>query len=384
MGRWAGDTVTLEDIEGTIDAAAFDPDRWHDVAAEMATLHPGLKISFMALYDDSPVPCTLVNAGWSKTDVDRYVEHFGSINPWVSAWRAVPVGVPLFSDNTYPRTELIKTEFYNDWLRRADEADGATGIKLAQGHGRLANVALHYGHRHSARMHPVMSAMLWRLGPRMARALEANRLLAGKETTKQMRPMIERFRDAAIAVDRTGRVVASNAVAQTLVSEMNLLRIGPGDTLHFVSAGHNQAFRQRLAVILGSTDFSAPTPQDMSILHGAKPYVVSFLAISSGLDRHAYGSYLPLHFDETLCLLVFRETPGLIGDCETSMAGIERYKLTRSEARVVLELCQGGSLKEIAVRLDIAYDTLRTHLKRIYEKTGAKGQRDLVRLFMQT
>jgi DNA-binding CsgD family transcriptional regulator len=384
MVRWAWDTVTLEDIEGRIDEAAFEPDRWVDVAEGMAALHPGSKISFMAIYDDSPFLCTLVNAGWTRSDVDSYIGYFDKINPWVGAWLEAGVGIPLFADNTFPRTELLKTEFYNDWLRVIDEADGATGLKVAHGHGRLASVALHYDHKRSAEMHPILSRMLRRLGSRMARSLEANRLLAGKEATKQMSPMIDRFRDAVIAVDRNRKVVASNVMAETLLNEMDILRIGSGDILHFAKTKDDQAFRQRLTMILGHAAPAYPVSQDMRIIHGNKAYTISFLAVGSGLNRRAYGSYLPLHFDETLCLLVFRQSPCVVGNCETSLAGIERYRLTRSEAKVVLELCQGGSLREIAVRLDIAYDTVRTHLKRIYEKTGARSQRDLLCLFIRS
>jgi DNA-binding CsgD family transcriptional regulator len=383
MARWAGDSIALEDIERRVDEAAFEPDRWMDVAVDMSALHPGLKISFMALYDDSPAPCTLVNAGWAKTDVDRYIDHFGNINPWVECWRTIGVGIPLLADNTLPRTELVKTEFYNDWLRLADEADGATGIKLAQGNGRLATVALHYDHKRSEEMHATLARMLRRLGPRMARSLEANRLLAGKEAKKQMSPMIDRFRDAAMAVDHNGKVIAANAMAETLLTERGLLHLGKGDVLHFACTDDDRSFRQRVKVTLDRTSPSDATPQDMRVVHGSKSYAVSFLAIGSGLDRRAYGSYLPLHFDETLCLLVFRQSSGIIGSCETSMAVIERYRLTRSEARVALEIHQGGSLREIAARLDIAYDTLRTHLKRIYQKTGARSQRDLVQLFVR-
>jgi DNA-binding CsgD family transcriptional regulator len=382
MIRWAGDNVTLEDVEGRIDEAAFDPDRWTDVAEGMFALHPGLKIAFMALYDDSPAPCTLVNAGWAEWEVNSYAEHFGALNPWVESWRRVAVGIPLFSDNTLPRSELLKTEFYNDWLRTI-EADGATWIKLAQGNGRLATVALHYDHRRSGEMHPTLARMLQRMGPRMARSLEANRLLAGKEAKKQMGPMIDRFRDAAIAVDRNGKVVASNAMAETLLAERRLLHIGKADVLHFSCTDDDRSFRQRVTAILNQTRPSDAAPQDMRVVYDSKSYVVSFLAIGSGLDRRKYGSYLPLHFDETLCLLVFRQSLAIIGNCETPIAAMERYRLTKSEAKVVLELCQGGSLREIAVRLDIAYDTVRTHLKRIYEKTGARTQRDLLSLFIR-
>lgn len=232
---------------------------------------------------------------------------------------------------------------------------------------------MHYDAKRSDEIHAVLARALRRLGPRMARSLEANRLLAGKEATRQMRPMIDRFRDAAIAVDRTGRIVAANAMAETLLFETGILRTGPRNMLHFVAADAERTFRQHLAAILGATIAACSLCEDMRIVQDSRMHVVSLLAVGSGLDRRSYGSFLPIHYDETLCLLIIRETTILVSARESSLEGLDRYKLTRSEARVVMALCEGGSMREIAARLDIAYETLRTHLKRIYEKTGLEA-----------
>lgn len=383
MVRWAGDTIALEDIERRVDEAAFEPDRWADVAGDITNLIPGTKVVLQAVYEEPPFHCTLVNHGWEQFAVDSYLQHFIGLNPWVESWRVAGVGIPVRSDHTLPRSELIRTEFYNDWLKLIHDADGATGMKVAQGRGRLANVAVHYDHKRSDELHPAVAGILRRLGPRMARSLEANRLLAGREAKTQMLPMINRFRDAAIAVNHAGRIVAANASAESLFDGASILRIGTGDTLHFVDAIAEHAFRQHLKEILGPLARIIPGSDDMRINHGSMTYQVSLLAVGTGLNRRKSGSFLPFHYDETLCLVVIRTAKMLVAARECSLESIESYRLTRSEAKVVLALCQGGSLREIASRLDIAYDTLRTHLKRIYQKTGARSQRDLVQLFVR-
>ena len=382
MVRWAGDTIALEDIERRVDEAAFEPDRWMDVAGDITVLIPGTKVVLQAVNEEPPFHCTLVNHGWEQFAVDSYLQHFIGLNPWVESWRVAGVGIPVRSDHTLPRSELVRTEFYNDWLKVIHEADGATGIKIAHGNGRLAIVAVHYDHKRSDDLHPTVSGILRRLGPRMARSLEANRLLARREATTQMRPMIDRFRDAAIAVDHKGRLVAANALAENMLDGNSILRIGTGDTLHFVDAVAEHAFRQHLNETLGPMAGIIPDVDDIKINHGSTTYQVSLLAVGTGLNRRKRGSFLPFHYDETLCLVVIRASRALVAVQECSLQGIERYRLTRSEARVVSALCEGGSLREIASRLDIAYDTVRTHLKRIYQKTGSRSQRDLVHLFV--
>ena len=56
------------------------------------------------------------------------------------------------------------------------------------------------------------------------------------------------------------------------------------------------------------------------------------------------------------------------------------YKLTPTELRVLLAIVEIGGAPEVAEALGIADGTVKTHLGRLFEKTGAKRQADLVKL----
>ncbi|MBL8291281.1 MAG: helix-turn-helix transcriptional regulator [Bryobacterales bacterium] len=56
------------------------------------------------------------------------------------------------------------------------------------------------------------------------------------------------------------------------------------------------------------------------------------------------------------------------------------YGLTRREAAVAAKLADGVAVEELAKQLGIRYETARTHLRRIYEKTGTSRQSELVSL----
>jgi DNA-binding CsgD family transcriptional regulator len=58
------------------------------------------------------------------------------------------------------------------------------------------------------------------------------------------------------------------------------------------------------------------------------------------------------------------------------------YDLTPSEAALASILVQGSSLKEAAAELGITDNTARTHLKRIFDKTGTHRQGELVGLLL--
>lgn len=59
------------------------------------------------------------------------------------------------------------------------------------------------------------------------------------------------------------------------------------------------------------------------------------------------------------------------------------YKLTPGESRIATSLAQGHSLQDAADRLEISVTTVRTHLSRIYDKTGTSRQSELVALLLR-
>ena len=56
------------------------------------------------------------------------------------------------------------------------------------------------------------------------------------------------------------------------------------------------------------------------------------------------------------------------------------YDLTPAEAKVFSLLASGMSLATIAARLGIRHSTAKTHLQRLFAKTGAGRQAELIRL----
>jgi DNA-binding CsgD family transcriptional regulator len=60
-----------------------------------------------------------------------------------------------------------------------------------------------------------------------------------------------------------------------------------------------------------------------------------------------------------------------------------RFNLTPAEARLVLRLMAGDSLKSAAKALAIEYEMARNDLKAIFDKTGTRRQMELVILAIQ-
>jgi DNA-binding CsgD family transcriptional regulator len=58
----------------------------------------------------------------------------------------------------------------------------------------------------------------------------------------------------------------------------------------------------------------------------------------------------------------------------------DAFSLTRSEAELALALIGGRTLRTIAETSGRSFNTVRSHLARLMEKTGTRKQVDLVRL----
>jgi DNA-binding CsgD family transcriptional regulator len=69
-------------------------------------------------------------------------------------------------------------------------------------------------------------------------------------------------------------------------------------------------------------------------------------------------------------------------DATSSAASSMRqlYNLTAAESRLVGELVEGKTLREVAELRNVSLATLRSQLKAAFSKTGSRRQVDLVRL----
>lgn len=62
---------------------------------------------------------------------------------------------------------------------------------------------------------------------------------------------------------------------------------------------------------------------------------------------------------------------------------VERYGLTKAEAKLVESLCAGRSSAEHAEAHSISPNTVRTHMQRVREKLGVKRQAEIVRMALE-
>lgn len=179
---------------------------------------------------------------------------------------------------------------------------------------------------------------------------------------------VETMTTGMLFLDPALSVVHSNAAARAICEQGNWLQISAG-RLQVTDAGAADALH-RAARTIATQDqgiaiqFPAPRPRS-----------------AIGL-----GYLLPLKFmlprpqvAPTAVMVLF--ITNLTTDPE---AGIHlfatAFNLSGAEARLLQQLATGAPLTEIAATLDIEMSTVRTHLARIFTKTGTKRQGELIAL----
>ena len=110
---------------------------------------------------------------------------------------------------------------------------------------------------------------------------------------------------------------------------------------------------------------------------------------SNATDRPLFVTVTPIEFrlDDALANASWPSQAALVILCDLDRPAslpvgsmVEAYGLTEAEARVVEAASGGIAIGEIARQLGLSPNTVKTHLRRIYEKTGTKRQAELARV----
>ena len=109
-------------------------------------------------------------------------------------------------------------------------------------------------------------------------------------------------------------------------------------------------------------------------------------AICAGASGYLLKKYISDHLLEAVTQVMQGEAPMSPGIArmiinnmhQATAQQVNDYKLTSREKEILAELSKGNSFKMIASELTISIDTVRTHIKKIYEKLQVHSQTEAV------
>lgn len=306
--------------------------------------------------------------GVAPAYVRSYVETYEPIDPSRSMLHA-PVGQIQSARDWMDMDEFRKSAFYNEWARPQglEDAVNLTLCKSDEGMSRLS--IMKGGGPADRRMYQVIS----HLTPHLQRAMLVRQKLQQQTALDALSARtLDALRTGVLLLDADGYITHANASASEILDEADVLRSVRG---RLVTSDLNvdRALRQALADT--SHGSRASMRASMSVHLTAREgtqYVGHLLPLTAGRRQAFAASY-------ESCAVLFVSKAGL--DTVVAPDLIRKlFKLTPAELRVFLSIVEVGGVPDVARSMGIAETTIKTHLARIFMKTGTKRQADLVRL----
>lgn len=175
---------------------------------------------------------------------------------------------------------------------------------------------------------------------------------------------IARLNFGWITLDAQGGVLDADRHGEALLAAGTMLTRGRGGRLTARAPQVAAAIRSAIAELAG-----APASRPRAVVLSREPWL-DMLLVPANLRQAASGRA------PALVAYVHSDSWSSADRCE--QLG-ELFDLIPCEARLALALSRGMSLAEAAAELGLTVESARTYSKRIYAKTGARGQPDLLR-----
>lgn len=363
---------SLSLLIGDIYDAAIDPSLWPAALGRTREFVRGQTATLF--WKDAVSKCGAVfyyDGGVEDRHVQRYFEEYIKMDPTTTAQFFAEVGQPFSTADLIPYEEFKETRFYKEWARPEGQVDfvGAVIEKTA------TSFALYGVIRHE-RDGIADADALRRVGlivPHIRRAVLIGKVIELKDVqAENLTEALDGLSAGIFLVDADGRIVHSNASGHAMLAKGDLLQAVAGRLLatdrsaeHILHDAFLAAGRGDAAV--GARGVAVP----LSAADGER-YLAHMLPLASGARRRAGAACAAV-----AALFVHRAAL----DSRSPLEVIARqYRLTPMELRVLLAIVEVGGVPETAVALGIGETTVKTHLGRLYEKTGAHRQADLVKL----
>ena len=364
------DSKRLPILIGDIYDAVIDPAQRNDVLDKIASFTGGHSGGLLSKHSLSKSEVLYCYVGADPNSLQVYSESYPKLDPTADS-PCFGVEQVVSATDLVPYEEFRRGRFYREWARPHGWVDVASAVieKSATSCTFLSVVR----HEANGLVDDEMRRRMTLLIPHVRRALLIGKTIHRKQTEAVcFSDVLDGLSAGMILVDANGRIVHTNNAGNAILDAGDFLRSVCG-RLVASDLAINAALREILVAAnagdaaLGVKGIALPLTA-----HDGERYVAHVLPLTSGARREAGLAYnaVAALFIRKASLEPF-SPPEVIG---------EMYKLTPSELRVLLAIVDIGGVPEVAAALGVAVTTIKTHLSRLFEKTGVARQADLVKL----
>ena len=213
---------------------------------------------------------------------------------------------------------------------------------------------------------PSTASLMSRLAPHLKLALRSFSELEKERVRSTISSQaIGRLNFSWLTLDARCRILDTTDDTNSIFRRTNLIRRGPRNHLILSAPAVEKDVRDLVR------QFSQQTtnrPRAFNLSHD--PWMDILVA-------PIQGQGLSIHSSAVAIVYLSGDRRSQSDRCEQL---VDLFGLLPSEARLAWAIAQGYSIKEAAEELDLTIETARHYSKKVYLKTGARGQADLVRI----
>jgi len=365
------DPQQLSDLIGEVYDTVLDQSLWEGVIERTAHFVRGTGASLYSknvANQDGSVQCVVgIDPHYTQLYFDKYV----TLDPTNGGHFLAEIEQPVAVADLMTPLEFRETRFYREWVRPQGLVDCVNAVL-----DKSATSVAMFGVFRSERDGIVDDEARRRMRlivPHIRRAVLIGRMFDLKAAAAAtFADTLDGLTVGMCLVDAGGRIVHANAAGYAI--------IGSGDVLRSVGGrlvAHDPQVDKTLREIFAAADQGDAALGTMGIavpLIGKddERYVAHVLPLTSGARRRAGRTY-------TAAAALFVRKAALVVPSAFEVIG-KTFKLTPTELRVLLAIVEVGAVPEVAAALGVAATTVKTHLGRLFAKTGATRQADLVKL----
>jgi DNA-binding CsgD family transcriptional regulator len=357
-------------IAGIYDAA-LDHDLWQGVI-EQTCRRFRCCVGAVASYDLLHSSVNMDKSwGYEPQYLQSYRDHYIKINPMIPATLRSNMGDVRTVGELMPYEDWLTSVSYREWAKPQGFIDGiqATLEKTATAvavfaMGRHENVGMVDEEMRRG------TELLW---PHFRRAVLIGKVLQlQKVEVAVFGDTLDGLAAGLFLVDAGARISFANAAGRTMLSDADVVA-SPRGCLAPADAQAERRLREVFALAGGGDQAIKGGGIAIPLLaRSGAPYVAHVLPLTSG-SRRAAG----INYDAVAAVFV-RSAALDLGALTEAMGRL--YGLSPAELRALQAVIDIGGVSRAASALGISEATVKTHLQRIFEKTGTRSQVDLIKL----
>lgn len=366
------DMADFSALVGDIYDAALDSSLWPSVLQKISGFVPGRYANIFIQDANNRYANSIFTWGVDPVYFESYLKTYAKLNPAFPAGFFFEVGEVFSVYDILPQEQLERTRFYKEWAAPQNVGDSPGAIlEKSSTSCAILSVALP-----QIQTHPFehIRERLQLLVPHVQRAVLIGKAFdLQKAVAADFTATVDALKAAIFLIDAQGRIVHANPSAMAMLGAEEVL-YGASSRLRSYHRAADQSLSELLAACASGDDLAIGSKGAAIHLpsRSGGDYVGHVLPLTSGARRDAAASHRAV---ATLVVHNAAQNPSSPPEVIA-----KAFDLTPREVGVLFAVVETPGVADVAELLGLSKTTVRTHLRRLFAKTGTARQAELVKL----